>query len=94
MKTTTRSKVIRFFTILSVLTIVTTLGVWIIGGAHRGWTQTRIVEMHFDEITEIEYPVERSGFIPGIEVLGAGLFTGAILGAAGWITSRRSNLSE
>ena len=93
MKTTTRPRVIRLFTILAILAGALTLTGWVVGGAHRGWTQTRIVEMHFDEITEIEYPVERSGFVPGIEILGLGLFTGAILGATGWVISRRPTLS-
>lgn len=93
MKATTRSRIIRLLTILSVFVCAITLTAWIAGGAHRGWTQTRILEMHFDEITGIEYPVERPGFVPGVELLGLGLFTGAVLGAAGWVAGRRPLLS-
>ena len=56
------------------------LGLWLATGAHRGWTQTSVVEMKRDEITGLDYPVRRAAFVAGVEipalalVVAAGLF--------------------
>lgn len=51
----------------ALLVFLGALGLWIAGGSHRGWTQTSVVEFHIDEITEIEFPVRRDAFVPGVE---------------------------
>lgn len=43
------------------------LGVWLATGAHLGFTQTSLVTMKRDEITGIDYPERRPGFVAGIE---------------------------
>jgi len=43
------------------------LGVWLATGAHLGFTQTSLVTMKRDEVTGIEYPERRPGFVAGIE---------------------------
>ncbi|MEY3607665.1 MAG: hypothetical protein RLZZ447_453 [Verrucomicrobiota bacterium] len=42
-------------------------GIWLATGAHLGFTQTSVVTMKRDEITGIDYPERRAGFIAGIE---------------------------
>lgn len=44
------------------------LGTWLGTGAHLGFTQTSLVTMRRDEITGIDYPERRPGFVAGIEV--------------------------
>jgi len=43
------------------------MGVWLATGAHLGFTQTSMVTMKRDEITGIDYPERRPGFVAGIE---------------------------
>ena len=43
------------------------MGVWLATGAHLGFTQTSVVTMKRDEITGIDYPERRPGFVAGIE---------------------------
>ena len=43
------------------------LGLWLATGAHLGFTQTSVVTMKRDEITGIDYPERRPGFVAGIE---------------------------
>lgn len=86
---TTRTAILR---LLAVLLFLATATLWIAGGAHRGWTQTQVTELHLDPITGIEYPVYRDAFVPGIELLGAGLLGAALFGGASLIGSRRKPL--
>jgi hypothetical protein len=71
------------------IVLIAIVAVWVATGAHRGWTKTEIVEMHRDEITGIDYPVQRPGFVAGVDLLGAGASVAAILFAGSWITNRR-----
>ncbi len=43
-------------------------GVWLATGAHLGFTQTSLVTMQRDEVTGIDYPQRRPGFVAGIEI--------------------------
>ena len=54
------------------------LGVWVATGAHLGLTQTSLVTMKRDEVTGIDYPERRPGFVAGVEVP-LGTAAGAIL---------------
>lgn len=74
---------------ISALLAAGVLAVWLAGGAHRGWTRTEITEMHRDEITGIDYPVQRPGFVAGLDFLGAGAGVAAALFAGSVLTRRR-----
>ncbi len=43
-------------------------GVWLATGAHLGFTQTSLVTIKRDEITGIDYPERRPGFVAGVEI--------------------------
>jgi hypothetical protein len=58
------------------------LALWLATGAHRGWTRTQITEMQRDEITGIEFPTYRRGFVAGVDFLAAGLGVAAALAGA------------
>jgi len=60
-----------------------TLAVWLVTGAHTGWTRTSTTIMKIDPITEIEYPETQKKFIAGVELVGAGLVAAlALLGCS------------
>jgi len=50
-----------------------TLSVWLVTGAHTGWTRTTVTIMKIDPITEIEYPETRKEFVAGVDVVAAGM---------------------
>ncbi len=74
----------------AVAALLATVGTWVATGAHLGWTQTTITTLQHDEITGIDYPVHRSGFVAGIEVLAVGAATAATFAAASYLTTRRA----
>lgn len=55
------------------MALVAGIGTWVATGAHVGWTRTSAVEMKRDEITGIDYPVQRPAFVAGIEFPVAGV---------------------
>ncbi|MCU0770645.1 MAG: hypothetical protein MUE94_02595 [Verrucomicrobia bacterium] len=73
----------RVLRVLAGLIGVLTLAVWLVTGAHTGWTQTRVTVVKLDPVTELEYPETRDQFVAGVEVLGGGLLLAlALLGAS------------
>jgi hypothetical protein len=73
----------------ALLILLLTLITWGATGFHRGWTLTQITTMEHDEVTGIEYPVTRKGFVAGLDVLGAGVAVAAVLGGASLLARRR-----
>lgn len=67
-----------------------TVVTWVATGAHLGWTQTTLTTLQHDEITGIDYPVHRSGFVTGVEVLAVGVATAAALATASYFSIRRA----
>lgn len=74
----------------AIAALLATLITWIATGAHLGWTQTTITTLQHDEITGIDYPVHRSGFVAGVELLAVGAATAATLAAASFLSPRRA----
>lgn len=75
-----QSVVKRALRILSLVLAVGSVAVWLTMGAHLGWTRTSVPVKTFDEITEIESVQYRKQFVPGLELLAAGLFAAGVLG--------------
>lgn len=71
------------------LVILATFGTWFVTGSHFGWTRTRTLEMHHDEVTGIDYPVQRPTFVAGVEFPAAGIAAATTLLAASLLTARR-----
>jgi hypothetical protein len=69
----------RALRILAVLLTAATLTVWLVTGAHVGWTKTSRVVIKTDPVTELEYPESEPTFIAGVEVVGGGLFLALLL---------------
>ena len=62
--------------------LLATVGFWAAKGAHRGWSQNRVQVSRTDEVTGIVFTTYEDRFVPGIEVLGAGVALSAALAAA------------
>ncbi len=75
---------------LSAAVFAGVLALWLATGAHRGWTRTEITEMRRDEITGLDYPVQRAGLVAGVDLLGAGAGVAAGLLAGSLFTRRRT----
>lgn len=67
---------------------------WVSTGAHRGWTRTELTEMKTDEITGLEYPVTRQGFVMGIELLVLASALSVALFGVGTFLARRPQRSS
>lgn len=59
--------------ILASLLGVAVMVLWLVTGAHTGWTQTKVTTMQVDPITELEFPVIEDRFVAGVDVLGGGI---------------------
>jgi hypothetical protein len=81
----------RILLLASGLAVAVTAITWLATGAHRGWTRTEITTMQHDEITGLDYPVNRPGFVAGVDFLGAGAGLALALGAAALLVRRRSS---
>jgi hypothetical protein len=78
----------RLLQILGVLCGVTVLAVWLILGAHTGWTKTQTSTRHVDPVTEIEYDEFKPGFVPGVDFLAVGLAGSGLLFLLGFGISK------
>jgi len=67
------------FRVFAVLLALAVVAVWIGLGADRGWTKTKVAVPLTDPVTEIAYVEYRSGFVPGVDFLAAGLAGAAAL---------------
>lgn len=76
--------------LLAVLLALGTLTLWLGTGAHRGWTRTSVAVEKTDEITGLTYREYESRFVPGVDVLGAGLLGALVLATAGALVRARS----
>ena len=58
-------------------------GIWFLRGPNFGWTKTSVIHMEKDPVTELEGPREEKRFVPGVDLLGAGLLAaGALAGSS------------
>jgi hypothetical protein len=64
---------------------------WAAKGAHTGWSQNRVPHRQVDEITGIEYVTYEDRFVPGVEVLAAGLGLAAGLFALSFFFNRNQS---
>ncbi len=63
---------------------------WTAKGAHRGWTQNQVPVKQTDPITDIEFVTYEDRFVPGIDILAAGVALGVLLLGVSLVGSRRS----
>jgi hypothetical protein len=79
----------RFFQLLGLLVILGTITGWVLLGANRGWTKTSVPLTKVDEVTGIEAITYEKRFVPGVEILGAGIITGGVMLAISLFLDRK-----
>jgi hypothetical protein len=52
---------------------------WLAAGANRGWTKTSVPVKQLDAVTGLEAVTYERRFVPGVDLLGAGLLAAAAL---------------
>lgn len=71
--------------ILALIALLTTLGVWVATGAHRGWNKDRVEVKTLDPVTGIEGVSYQKKFIAGVEFLAEGFTVAVVLGGASFL---------
>ena len=69
----------RALRILALVLALATGTVWLATGANRGWTRTSVPVKIMDEVTGIEGVQYRKQFVPGLDILGAGLLASGLV---------------
>ena len=75
---------------LAAIVAVGAIATWLATGAHRGWTKTSVQKMTLDEVTGIESPTYRKGFVAGVDFLGAGTVTAAVLAVSSLLFRKKN----
>lgn len=73
------SPIARTLRVAAALLVLGTLGFWLAQGSHRGWSQHRVPTKQVDEVTGLEFVTYEERYVPGVEVLAAGIGAGALL---------------
>jgi hypothetical protein len=77
------ARVSKFFIIFGIFVLVAVPLIWGLKGASRGWSATRVMTIHIDPVTEMEFPKWENRLVLGIDFLGAGIFGGLLFLGAG-----------
>lgn len=65
---------------LAALIAVGAIAIWLVTGAHRGWTMTEVPNTTVDEVTGLTGGPPQKKFVAGVDFLGAALLGAGILG--------------
>ena len=67
---------------------------WVALGSNRGWTKTTVPIPKKDPVTDQDYVEWQKKFVPGVEVLGAGLAAAAVLFGVSFLKFGNQNRSQ
>jgi len=81
----------RTFQLLALGLALATIGFWAAKGAHTGWTQDRVPVKQVDEVTGLEHITYEDRYVPGIDMLGAGLGLAVALAGISLFLSKKKN---
>ena len=62
---------------------------WAMSGANRGWTKTSVPHTVKDPVTELDGVVYVNKFVPGVDILGAGLLISGLIAAVSFALPRK-----
>jgi hypothetical protein len=79
----------RWLAALAAACAVVTLGAWLLGGVHRGWTRTSHPVEKTDEVTGLTYREYERRFQPGVDFLAGGLLIAGCLAAVAGVIGRQ-----
>jgi hypothetical protein len=83
----------RLLRVAAALIAAVVLAGWWMGGAHRGWSQTSVAIEKTDEVTGLSYRDYERRFVPGLELLGAGLGLAVLVGLASFLAKSKAKTS-
>lgn len=81
----------RILRLLALVLALATTAFWAAKGAHTGWSQDRVPVRQVDEITGLEHITYEDRYVPGLEVLGAGLGLAGLLLTVAVFLPRKSS---
>ena len=81
----------RILRLLALVLALATTAIWAAKGAHTGWSQDRVPVRQVDEITGLEHITYEDRYVPGLEVLGAGLGLAGLLLTVAVFLPRKSS---
>ncbi|MCS7090421.1 MAG: hypothetical protein RMN51_08965 [Verrucomicrobiota bacterium] len=89
----------RVFRLASLGLLLAGVGLWLLGGAHVGWTQTSVPIRTLDEVTGLEAVQYKRRFVPGVDFLAiilcvAGLLAGTSFLLRHDVGPKRGNTQE
>ena len=64
---------------------------WLLTGAHRGWTQTTVPKRTVDEVTGIEAVTYEHRFVMGLELLGLAALGAGLLAGGSFFFQHKQN---
>jgi hypothetical protein len=67
------------------------LAFWVVMGANRGWTKTRVPVKTLDEVLGIEGIHYEKRFVPGVDFLAAAFVAAAVLAGASLFPGNRKH---
>ena len=68
--------------------LAATVVLWVVGGAHRGWSKSSVKVTILDEITGIEQITYQDRFVAGVDTLAVGAAAAAALFGASFLIRR------
>lgn len=77
--------------LIALLVLASTLCVWVLLGAHQGWTKTSVAVEKTDEITGIVYPEIQKRFVPGVDFVAAGTAAAFVIAVIGLVQLRKKH---
>jgi len=83
----------RFLKVSAILIAAGSLTLWLVTGAHRGWTKTSVAVEKTDEVTGLTYTEYEKRFVAGVEILAVGLAVASALGVGSCFLGRRPGKS-
>lgn len=69
-----------------------TMVVWLFGGPNLGWTKTSVMVKTIDAVTEQDDIKWEKRFLPGVDFLGGGLATGAVLFGTSFLFRKKASI--
>ena len=75
----------RILRILALVLLVAATLTWLVTGANRGWTKTKVQKRTLDEVTGIEGISYEQRFLPGVDFLVAALVGSTLLAGTSFV---------
>ena len=75
----------RTFQLVALTAAIVAVAVWVVTGAHRGWTMTEVPNTTVDEVTGLTGGPPQKKFVAGVDFLGAALLGAGVLAGVSFL---------